>query len=922
MKRMKLFRILTSILVGAFVALTPRHAPAQTPNVPEPGAPGAISNTIDASPGLPDNAGQPGAAAMPMPFFPGATNAATPGLPPMFQGPPPTNLPPFFRGPPPTNFPPGTMPGIPRFSVTNLPPIPMLPDDNDSIQPRPGAITGPLSFPVSGPAFSNAPPLPPGFMGAAPGFPGPGQVPDPGPETSQPSIPVTNEAATRAVGDMQTSPDTPVGIKFESMELDEVLKQYSDWTGLAIMKAPDVPAVKVTLRCPKRIPLREALLAIEGILTMNGIGLVPMGDKFLKVVPISSAGISGLKRSGGVLDPDVSETDHLVSRIIELKYLEIAEAQGVIQQFIHPYGKITALERVNCLLITDTAINIKRILEILEMLDHPLGAREELRIFVIRHAKPSEIQSKIEAIIADVQAKDQNKIMRQPIMPSPTPRMPTPGAPPMPRADQSSQAESLDRSIIQGKVKMVSDDRTSQLIIITRPEQFAFFENIIKALDQNVEPDVSIRVFALEYAKAKDIVSVLTSLISSSSNQKAAPALPGPTPLAPPPPGTKSTTPEPTTTSSADLTISGRLSSDIKILADERSNALLVMANKADMIIIEEILAKVDVALSQVLIEVVIIEVSLKNDTETGIDWLQRSMIAYNKNNGARRAFLGFSGASREATDGTIRDATTFRKVSDDIASAGSGLSYYFTIFDLNVDAVINMLTTRTEARILSSPIILTTDNKEAKIMVGEKRPIITSTSVTTSGQQSSYEYINIGIDLTITPHINQKGFVVMDVKQKIDNTAGDVTVDNNKVPIITTREFGASLAINNGRTIVVGGLVSNERKSSESKIPLLGDIPLLGMLFRSHGKETVRGELLVLITPYVLASPTEVNIESGRRLNAMEPMSDLEKNQWAHSDLLPRATSNSVPNSTHDAENAKEQRRQKRLMNYWNSKD
>ncbi|NLE66806.1 MAG: hypothetical protein GX608_05220, partial [Lentisphaerae bacterium] len=692
---MTLFRNAALVLAGAIAALSAGHARAQTEDLAEPEAAAAASPA--AAPALPGNPAMP--EGIPPPAAPADVTGEVPtGLPPMFrgppptnlpaffQGPPPTNLPAFFQGPPPTNLPYGAMPAIPEGSATNLPPVPSIPDAADSILPRHGAPGGPLSFPVSGPAISNAPPLPPGFAGA-PGLSGieAGEA--------APAAPLAGEGESGAADDdTEISPDTPVGIKYDNMELDEILKQYANWTGLTIMKAPDVPPVKVTLYCQKRIPLREALLAIEGMLTMHGIGLVPMGEKFLKVVPIASASVSGLKRSTGDIDPETSEFDHLVSRIIELKYLELAEAQNIIQQFIHPYGKITPLERVNCLLVTDTAINIKRIMEILEILDLPVAVGEELRIFTIRFAKPSEIQSKIEAIIADVQAKDQRPVIRQPTPRMPTPRMPAPGAPPViQRMTQPAPQEGLDRSIIQGKVKMVSDDRTSQLIIITRPTQFAFFENIIKALDQDIEPDVSIRVFALEYANAKDIVTVLTSLISSSA-QKGAPAQPGAppgpaarpqVPAAPAPAIAKAQETESTTTSSADLTISGRLSSDIKILADERSNALLVMANKVDMAIIDELLAKVDIALSQVLIEVVIIEVSLKNDTETGVDWLQRSMIAYNEKQGGRRAFLGFSGASREATDGTIRDATAFRKVSDDITTAGSGLSYYFTIFDL-----------------------------------------------------------------------------------------------------------------------------------------------------------------------------------------------------------------------------------------------
>ena len=141
------------------------------------------------------------------------------------------------------------------------------------------------------------------------------------------------------------------------------------------------------------------------------------------------------------------------------------------------------------------------------------------------------------------------------------------------------------------------------------------------------------------------------------------------------------------TPASGEAQISGKLSSEVKVLADERTNSLLVMADKADMRVIEEVLSKLDILLSQVLIEVVIIEVGLKDNTETGVDWLQRSMIAYNsKTGGGRSPFLGFAGASRQiARDqaGEIIDATGIRSVGDNPSSKGSGFSYFFTLFDL-----------------------------------------------------------------------------------------------------------------------------------------------------------------------------------------------------------------------------------------------
>ncbi len=690
-----------------------------------------------------------------------------------------------------------------------------------------------------------------------------------------------------------------VGLKFDSVELDEILKQYSDWTGRAIMKAPDVPAVKITLKCPKRLPKNEALLAIESVLAMHGIGLVPMGDKFIKVVQIGAARAMGMPTTVGGIDKDVEETDKLISRVVELKHLDISEAQGIIQNLLHPYGKITPLERINCVLITDTAMNLKRIDEILAMIDQPIEVREELRIFPIVHAKASEIQTKIEAILADSQAKETKRRVSSTPTPfgAPTVAPTTPfqpmrpsGGPTPPSGNVSEFSPSgLDRGIIQSKVKMVADDRINSLIIITRPEQFKFFENLIKALDQSVEPDIKIKVIRLEYADAKDVVSVLNNLLSSASSKTS--SQPAQSPFAAQAGlGAREQREGASREQSreGETQISGKLSADVKIIADTRINALLVMATKQDMAIIEKVLQELDVMLSQVLIEVVIVEVYLSDKFQLGIDWLQRSMIAYNqKQGGTRNAIGAFAGTSKEGTAGEIKGAASINRISDNTAAAGSGLTYYFTYFDYNIDLVLNMLASDSNAKILSAPVILTTDNKVAKILVGEKRPIVTATSISGGGvQQSSYQYTPIGIDLEVTPHINKRGFVVMEIKQKIDNKGEDVKIDNNNVPVITTRDFTASIAVNDGRTVVIGGIISTEKSKVRTKVPFLGDIPLVGALFRSDKVEDLRRELLVLITPYVLDTPEKAYNETARRHSNISGISNIFTKGWSASEL------------------------------------
>ena len=154
---------------------------------------------------------------------------------------------------------------------------------------------------------------------------------------------------------------------------------------------------------------------------------------------------------------------------------------------------------------------------------------------------------------------------------------------------------------------------------------------------------------------------------------------------------------------------------------------------------------------------------------------------------------------------------------------------------------------------------IVTTDNTEAAIRVGERRAIPTTTATTIGGSvQSSFEYENIGLELTVTPRINPQGIVILEITQTADNVAGNTIIDWNEVPIITSREMEASVAIRSGGTLALGGLVREDQRESVSKVPFFSSIPILGALFRSTSKETVRTELLVLISPEVLVSAEE----------------------------------------------------------------
>lgn len=297
------------------------------------------------------------------------------------------------------------------------------------------------------------------------------------------------------------------------------------------------------------------------------------------------------------------------------------------------------------------------------------------------------------------------------------------------------------------------------------------------------------------------------------------------------------------------------------------------MGSKSDIAAIKEVIKSLDIMLEQVVIEAAIFEIGLGNELRHGIDWLYKSLNA----DGSPNKVGAWDGSSL---------------VTNTLNSLVSGaFNYYQGLSGLDSEILINLSKTDQDARLISTPVIMTTDNTEATLSIGEQRPVVTSTdsySSTGGSLRSNYEYKDIGIQLTVTPRINPQRFVVMELTQKADQIGTLVEIDGNEVPTILNREFEASIAVPDGGTVVLGGLMSTEMKDSVTKIPILGDIPLIGRyLFSSVTKVEDQRELLVLMTPYVMTDMNEMQSETERLYRGTSlKQEDWGKDNWSESKL------------------------------------
>ncbi|MCX6996647.1 MAG: type II secretion system secretin GspD, partial [Kiritimatiellaeota bacterium] len=639
--------------------------------------------------------------------------------------------------------------------------------------------------------------------------------------------------------------------------------------------------------------------------------------------------LEGMPLTRVTADKDLPETDQLISHIVSLKYMEVPEAQAIIQGVLHGFGKIQPIERTRSLLITDTSANLQRIMEILEFADQQSEGRVETKVYEMKHGEAAAIAAKLNDLIQDAQAKaDTARVAVTPTYPVGIIRAPRPVS----AGDANSLSEG---ELFQGRVKIMADERTNIILLIARPSNFPLFDRIIEILDRQVDPEVIARVHPLRWAVALETAGLLNDLIGGTSGSSGSIGAGSPvggsatggaatrtsaTSRSSLGSSTGSTTAGRGTTSrygsrsstaargrqtgggatpsgyvpgaaSAEQLGLGQISPYTRILPDPRTNSLLLMGTKQDLALLQQVIDQLDVMLAQVLIEAVILEVELTKETQMGIDWLQRSMLVYNKQKAGpggglvTRQTVGSFGGGWSAGGGSIPDSAAIGKGF----ALPQGLTYYSTITGLNIDAVLKMLASSSNARILSTPVIMATDNTEAEIKNATQRPVVTGTTTygvnNSGGVQSTYEYVDIGIDLIVTPHINPNRMVIMDISQTADSLGGEVTIDNNQVPIINKRQIKGSITVADRATIVLGGLVKTDSTKTRTKIPFLGDIPFLGALFRTDDNKSGRTELLVLITPYVLQTPEEARAETAR-LHRETAMPEVMTKGWTDSPL------------------------------------
>ncbi len=297
---------------------------------------------------------------------------------------------------------------------------------------------------------------------------------------------------------------------------------------------------------------------------------------------------------------------------------------------------------------------------------------------------------------------------------------------------------------------------------------------------------------------------------------------------------------------------------------DERTNSIIIRDLESNLELIGGVIKSIDTVTPQVAIETKIVETDLNNNENMGIDWvLQASMngashlttFPFNQKSGAGIFGQGGSGSFTPA-NATGITSTTGSSSSSGSSSGTSNTSFtYGTINASQLSATLNILSNRSTTRILSNPRIVTLDNQKAKINIGIQYPEATYSFNASTGQQqvTGFTQLPIGVNFEVTPHVNNAGTITLDVHPQISALDGTVTVDNNQLPQTTNQEAETNVMVEDGRTLVIGGLITDKVTVTKTQVPGLGNIPFFGGLFRSSQTTKTRQEVLIFLTPHII---------------------------------------------------------------------
>ncbi|HOI07602.1 MAG TPA: type II secretion system secretin GspD [Deltaproteobacteria bacterium] len=596
-----------------------------------------------------------------------------------------------------------------------------------------------------------------------------------------------------------------VTMDFDGVDIKVFVKFIADITGKNFILDDKVNG-KVTVISPRKMTLDEAYQVFLSVLDVNGFGTVNMGS-VIKVVLAADA----VSRSIGTsMNVPKRREDVLITQIIPLKHADANDMKTLFQPLLTKgSSQLMAYPQSNMLIITDTKSNIKKMIEILKFIDAP-GFSEDFRIFPLTHASAADLSLKLQEILSDDRTN---------------------------RGAQGVRTFGQRAGVLseRGKAKIIPYERTNSLIVLASAIDMKGVESLVQRLDiPTPSGKEDIHVYYLQYARAEDIVKVLTDMPSptktDTSSVTTAPGMPP---------------------DAAARGVRSSAGSDrVKISADKETNSLIIFADPDAYQSILETVKYLDIPRKQVYVKAVFMEVSKNKDLDFGVQWSFFEDFAYDNGDRVGGVF-GRSGSKFVSGLNDLPSTAVLGVVGEAITITKGSTSISFP----NMTAFIAAMQADTDVNILATPQIITMDNKEAEIKVGANVPYLTREQTDTtniSNTVRTFDYRDVGVTLRLTPQINQQGNIRLELFQE-NSTLVEGTGDQQYAPTTLKRSAKTTVTVKDGNNIVIGGLIGDTISGGNSGIPILKDIPLLGHLFKTSSRKTEKTNLYIFLTPRII---------------------------------------------------------------------
>lgn len=611
-----------------------------------------------------------------------------------------------------------------------------------------------------------------------------------------------------------TIPEGLICLNATDVELSDMIQQVSAVTGKNFILEKNVRG-KVTIISENPMTVDMFYEAFLSALAINNKTTVMTPAGLIKIIDTKDVKTSPKDIFRSDVPPSQTNTDRYITRIVQLTNISANEIAQIIKPMVSKSGEAQPYPTTNSLIITETGSNINHILQIIKELDKE-GPQEVLDIIPIIHADAKAIADKVTQIFDKEDDSSNNR-----------------------RRRRRSRRNQPDLEDVQSISKVIADERTNSILIMGTKRSIVKVRALIAQLDRSMEgAQGTIHVYYLKYAKSKDVSTVLSSLVQDAKTKSGSTASRGR--------GARGKAPE---NDSSSVTLEG----GVKVTADEATNSLIVVASPKDYsTLVDNVIKKLDVRRPQVYLEAVIMSLDVSSETNfgaSGFGGLINTLAGGNKLNAFGGILPSLANPTNHLT--TIAGASGGfggGVVSSDTIEITSGGK---TTTIPAVSGIIMAIASDSNANVLSTPSIMTLDNEEATIQVGQEVPVLNGTIVGTGVTTVDVSRQDTGIELKITPQISENDTVRLQILQKITDVIPGSNSDLG--PTLDQKKVETVVLANNRQTIVIGGLIDDKATVSTQKVPLLGDIPVVGSLFRTRRTEKSKSNLIVFITPYIV---------------------------------------------------------------------